>query len=363
MNADKLAEINGVVAEALSKKQMPGCVVLIARQGRIVWLKAYGNRRVAGADTSAAGTPASEPMTTDTVFDLASLTKPVATATSIMLLAEQGKLDVDDPVAKHWPEFGQAGKESITIRQLLTHQGGLTPDNDIADYADGPARAFERIAAAAPQHPTSTVFSYSDVGYIVLGEVVRRVSGNDVRKFTAEHLFEPLGMRETGYLPSEALRARAAPTQERDGHWMRGEVHDPRAYALGGVAGHAGLFSTAEDLAIYAQMILEHGAHAGVRVLQPATAAAMLTPCQVPGGGLRALGWDVRTGYSSNRGEGFSDAAVGHGGFTGTALWIDPGLDLSVVFLSNRVHPDGKGNVNHLAGRIGTLAAAAIEKK
>ena len=363
LNAAKLAEIDGVVAEALSKKQMPGCVVLIARQGQIVWLRAYGNRRVAGAETNADGAPASEPMTTDTVFDLASLTKPVATATSIMLLAEQGKLDVDDPVAKHWPEFGQAGKDSITIRQLLTHQGGLIPDNDITDYADGPARAFERIAAAAPQHPPRAAFRYSDVGFIVLGEVVHRVSGNDLREFTAQHVFEPLGMRETGYLPSEALRARAAPTQERDGHWMQGEVHDPRAYALGGVAGHAGLFSTAEDLAIYAQMILGHGEHAGVRVLQPATVAAMLTPCEVPGGGLRALGWDVRTGYSSNRGEGFSDAAVGHGGFTGTALWIDPGLDLCVVFLSNRVHPDVKGNVNHLAGRIGTIAAAAIEKE
>lgn len=362
MKAEKLAEINGVVADALSKKQMPGCVVLIARHGQIVWLRAYGNRRVATAEKSTGDARPSEPMTTDTVFDLASLTKPVATATSIMLLAEQGKLDLDDPVVKHWPEFGQAQKESITIRQLLTHQGGLIPDNDMADYADGPARSFERLAAAKPQHPPGTVFSYSDVGFIVLGEVVRRVSGNDLREFTAQHLFEPLRMRETGYLPGESLRSRAAPTEERGGHWIQGEVHDPRAFALGGVAGHAGLFSTAEDLAIYGQMILGHGEHAGVRVLQSATVATMLTPCEVPGGGLRALGWDVRTGYSSNRGEGFSDAAVGHGGFTGTALWIDPGLDLCVVFLSNRVHPNGKGNVNHLAGRIGTIAAAAIEK-
>jgi serine-type D-Ala-D-Ala carboxypeptidase len=279
-----------------------------------------------------------------------------------MLLAEQGKLEVDDAVAKHWPEFGQAGKESITIRQLLTHQGGLIPDNDLADYADGPARAFERIGSAAPQHPPATVFSYSDVGLIVLGEVVRRVSCQDLREFTAEHIFEPLGMHETGYLPGEALRDRAAPTERRDGHWMQGEVHDPRAYALGGVAGHAGLFSTAEDVAIYAQMILGRGERAGVRVLQPATVTRMLTPIEVPGGGLRALGWDMRSGYSSNRGEGFSDAAVGHGGFTGTSLWIDPGLDLCVVFLSNRVHPDGKGNVNRLAGAIGTIAAAAIEK-
>jgi len=302
-------------------------------------------------------------MTCDTVFDLASLTKPIATATSVMLLVERQQLALDEPVAKYLPEFGQAGKQSITVRQLLTHQGGLIADNPIEDFADGSEKAFQRIFAASPTCEPAIRFIYSDVGFMVLGELIRRVSGENLQQFTSHALFGPLAMSETGYLPAEASRKRAAPTERRDGHWMQGEVHDPRAYALGGVAGHAGLFSTAEDVAIYAQMILGRGENAGVRVLAPETVDTMLTANTVPGGGLRGLGWDMRTGYSINRGDGFSPRAVGHGGFTGTSLWIDPQLELVVVFLSNRVHPDGKGNVNRLAGRIGTLAAEAIVAK
>ncbi len=352
MRAEKLAEIDGVVEEALGKGQMPGCVVLIARRGKAVLLKAYGRRSLEPVET---------PMTCDTVFDLASLTKPIATATSVMLLVERQQLALDEPVAKYLPEFGQAGKQSITVRQLLTHQGGLIADNPIADFAAGPDQALQRIFAASPTCEPARRFIYSDVGFMVLGELVRRVSGEDLHQFTARRLFGPLQMTETGYLPAEELRKRAAPTERREGHWMQGEVHDPRAYALGGVAGHAGLFSTAEDSAVYAQMILGRGEYAGVRVLAPETVDLMLTANQVPGGGLRGLGWDMRTGYSINRGEGWSPRAVGHGGFTGTALWIDPDLQMAVVFLSNRVHPNGKGNVNRLAGRIGTLAAEAIQ--
>ncbi|MGA2257913.1 MAG: exo-beta-N-acetylmuramidase NamZ domain-containing protein, partial [Thermoguttaceae bacterium] len=275
------------------------------------------------------------------------------------LLVERKKLRIDDPVARYIPEFAAAGKEKITVRHLLTHQGGLIPDNGLGDYDDGPEKAWKRIFAMTPRSAPGEEFVYSDMGFIVLGEVVRRVSGKDVHRFSHENLFAPLGMAETGYLPPEELRRRAAPTERRAGHWMQGEVHDPRAFLLGGVAGHAGLFSTARDLAVYAQMLLNRGQYSGVRVLAESTVRQMTDPWRVPGG-FRSLGWDVRTGYSGNRGASFSPRAFGHGGFTGTGLWIDPELDLFVIFLSNRVHPTGKGNVNRLIGRIGTVAGRSI---
>ncbi|MGH7135774.1 MAG: serine hydrolase domain-containing protein, partial [Pirellulales bacterium] len=235
MRAEKLAEIDAAVDEALRARQMPGCVVLLARRGKIVRLRAYGNRAIE---------PEMLPMTVDTVFDLASLTKPVATATSVMLLVEDGKLALDDPVAKHLPEFAANGKEAITVRQLLTHQGGLIADNPLDDFADGPERAIERLLAITPRNKPGEKFVYSDVGFMVLGELVRRVAGQKLDEFACARLFQPLGLKETGYLPSEPLRRRAAPCEKREGRWMQGKVHDPRAYALGGVAGHAGLFST-----------------------------------------------------------------------------------------------------------------------
>jgi CubicO group peptidase (beta-lactamase class C family) len=194
----------------------------------------------------------------------------------------------------------------------------------------------------------------------VLGKIVEEVSGQDLNAFTREQFYAPLGLAETSYLPGDKLKQRAAPTQKRGDAWMQGEVHDPRAFLLDGVAGHAGLFSTAEELAVYAQMMLGEGQYAGVRVLDAKTVAEMTKPRTIAGGGQRALGWDVRTGFSSNRGAGLSDRAFGHGGFTGTVLWIDPQLDLFYIFLSNRVHPDGKGNVNRLAGEIGTAVVQAL---
>jgi uncharacterized protein YbbC (DUF1343 family) len=350
MDAARLAQIDAVVEEGLRAKNMPGCVVAIGRHGKLVFLRAYGYRQIL---------PERVAMTTDTVFDMASLTKPVATATSVMILIEQGKVRLDDPAATYIPEFGQNGKEGITLLQLLTHQAGLVPDNPLGDYRDGPEKAWERIAALEPMAKPGSKFIYSDVHYIVLGELVKRVSGKRLDAFSREHLFGPLGLTETGFLPPEELRRRAAPTEKRDGGWMRGEVHDPRAHLLGGVAGHAGLFSTAGDLAVFAQMMLVRGEYGGVRVLAPETVDQMTKAYRVPGG-LRGLGWDMRTGYSKNRGAGFSPRAFGHGGFTGTVLWIDPQHELFVIFLSNRLHPDGKGEVNLLAGRIGTVAAEAI---
>ena len=323
-DANRLAMIDGLVEEALAAGKMPGCVVCIGRHDGIAMLKAYGRRAVQ---------PADEPMTLDTVFDLASLTKPVATATAIMQLVEAGKLRLSDPIATHIPEFAAAGKEKLTVHDLLTHQSGLIADNPIEDYADGPAKALERIWNLTPLHPVATKFIYSDVNFIVLGQLIERISGESVAAFAARKTFTPLGMSETGYQPAELLHARAAPTEQRDGHWMRGEVHDPRCWKLGGVAGHAGLFGTATDLARYATMMLRGGELEGVRVLAPETIAVMTRGWPIPGGGVRGLGWDKRSPLSSNRGDLLTESAFGHGGFTGTAIWIDPALDLYVVFL------------------------------
>jgi len=350
MDERHLEKIDEVVAEGLRDKKMPGCVVAVGRRGKIVFQEAYGYRQ---------SEPERIPMTLDTVFDLASLTKPIATATSVMMLWESGKLRLCDPVAEHLPEFGQNGKEPITILELLTHQGGLIPDNPLADYREAPEVAWSKIFALKPRAPAGSRFIYSDVGYLVLGEVVRRVSGKDLHEFTSEKIFRPLGMNETGFLPRETLRRRAAPTEKRNERWMRGEVHDPRAHLLGGVTGHAGLFSTASDLAVFAQMMLDRGTYGSVRLLEPHTVNTMTRSYRVSSG-FRGLGWDSKSGYSSNRGRTFSVRAYGHGGFTGTAMWIDPELDLFVIFLSNRLHPDGKGSVNALAGEIATIAADAI---
>lgn len=351
LDASRLAVIDDLVAEGLRNKNMPGAVVLVARHGQIAYFKAFGHRQLQ---------PSELPMTTDTVFDLASITKPMATATSVMKLIELGRIDLYAPVAKYIPEFAQNDKGAITVQQLLTHQSGLLADNALRDYEDGPAKSFERLHALKLTAPPTTRFIYSDVNFITLGELVERVSGTNIHEFSQQHIFQPLGLTETGYLPREELRQRAAVTEERDGRWMQGEVHDPRAYALGGIAGHAGLFSTAEDMAVYAQMLLGDGEYQGVRVLQPATVALMTRSNPVPGGNARGLGWDMRSGYSINRGDRLSVRAFGHGGFTGTVLWIDPELDLFYIFLSNRVHPDGKGLVNPLAGRIGSAIAAAV---
>ncbi|MCR9117543.1 MAG: beta-lactamase family protein [bacterium] len=349
MDAKRLAHINEVVEEGLQRGRMPGCVVLVGRSDGIAHFKSYGFRQLL---------PKKVAMTNDTLFDLASLTKPIATATSIMTLIEKGKLNLDDRVAKYIPEFSAEGKGQVTIRQLLTHQSGLIADNSLRDYAQGPEEAYRRINALKLTAAESPKFTYSDVGFIVLGKVVEKVSGSSLHKYSQQTLFKPLGMSDTGYLPRRELKQRAAVTEKRDGRWMQGEVHDPRAFAVGGVAGHAGLFSTADDLAKFAAAMLVVGDNA---VLKSETMNLMTADTKTSGG-IRGLGWDKKSVYSSNRGDLFTPKAFGHGGFTGTAIWIDPGQDLFVIFLSNRVHPNGKGSVNTLIGRVGTIAAAAINK-
>ncbi len=356
MSGARLRAIDAIVAEGIERGMMPGCVVCVGRRGKIVLLKAYGNRQLL---------PEPVPMTVDSVFDLASLTKPVATATSIMQLVERGKLSLDDRVTTVFPEFGANGKDKITVRDLLLHRSGLIPDNSLADYTDGPEVAWKNICELKLMGPVGDEFRYSDVNFIVLGKIVEQLSGRQLGQFVREETFMPLGMRETGYLPGEALKLRAAPTEQRDGGWIRGTVHDPRAHALGGVAGHAGLFSTAGDLALFAQAMLDEGelridGREPVRVLSASSVRAIRAGERI-GTSLRGLGWDKQSGYSSNRGDLLSRSAYGHGGYTGTVLWIDPELELFVVFLGNRLHPNGPvHNINPMAGRIVNVAAGAI---
>jgi uncharacterized protein YbbC (DUF1343 family)/CubicO group peptidase (beta-lactamase class C family) len=342
--------IGRLAEKAIERGDMPGCVILVGRRAGIVFDKAYGNRTIEREKV---------PMTVDTVFDMASLTKPVATATSVMLLVERGQLRLQDRVAKFFPEFAAKGKENVTVEQLLIHSAGLIPDNALADYEDGWESAKPKICELDPLAEPGTRFKYSDVGFILLGKIIEDVSGRPVNEFAKEEVFEKLGMTETGYLPPDELKRRAAPTEKRDGEWLAGIVHDPRAAKMDGVAGHAGLFSTARDMAIYATMMLNRGRIGESRLLSEASVEEMIRSRNIRGQ-RRALGWDSQTDYSRNRGELMSRRAFGHGGFTGTAMWIDPELDLYVIFLSNRLHPDGKGEVNDLAGRIGTIACAAI---
>ncbi|MBM3964879.1 MAG: DUF1343 domain-containing protein [Planctomycetes bacterium] len=345
-------QMREIIASAISERKMPGCVLAVGNGQGDLFVEAYGNKQVE---------PTAEPMTIDTVFDMASITKPVATATAIMKLLEQGRLRRNDTVSSFFPAFASNDKQKITIQDLLLHTSGLIPDNAMSDYADGPEVAWQRICDLKLSAPIGTAFKYSDVNFIVLGKIVEQVSGQSLEAYTREAIFTPLGMSETGFNPSPELRARAAPTEKRDGEWIQGQVHDPRAHALGGIAGHAGLFSTARDMAIYARMMLHQGQLPTVptRTLTSPTVRSMTAAYRVPSG-LRGLGWDKQTGFSTNRGDLLSPSAFGHGGFTGTVLWIDPELDLYFIFLSNRVHPTGDGSVNGLAGRIANLVAATF---
>jgi uncharacterized protein YbbC (DUF1343 family)/CubicO group peptidase (beta-lactamase class C family) len=352
MSAARLDRIDAVVEEAIARKECPGAVILVGRHGKVVFRKAYGNRAVE---------PAVEKMTVDTVFDMASLTKPVATATSVMVLVEEGKIRLADRVAKLLPEFAAGGgeRDKVTVEELLTHRAGLAPDDPMEIYTGTPEEIFERKYRQPLVAPPGSRFLYSDAGYEVLGELVRRVSGLRLDEFAREHVFTPLGMKETEFRPGGKGKlplSRIAPTEKIAGAVRRGQVHDPRAFALGGVAGHAGLFSTADDLARYAFALLRGGAP----VLSPAGVAAMTRPRFFGDADLRGLGWDVSTHYSSNRGDLFPAGSFGHTGWTGTSLWIDPGTETVVILLANRNHPDGSGNVIALRGEVASIVASSI---
>ena len=337
--------IGPLVNQAIERGDLPGAVVCLADAERIRFLQTFGNRRIE---------PEIEPMTDDTVFDLASITKPVATATSIHSLVQAGRLQVTDPVSKYLPEFTGHQKQSITVAQCLLHTSGLTPDNALADYNQGPAEAWRRICALQLRSDPGVKFAYSDVGFIVLGKLVERLSGKTLDQYASEQIFQPLGMNETSFNPPESLRGRIAPTEKQGNRWLCGSVHDPRAARLGGVAGHAGLFSSVGDLIAFGrQLILASKGKS--KVFEQAAFESMTQAHPIPRGS-RTLGWDHKSPYSRNRGKALSDVAFGHGGFTGTVFWIDPQKELIFVFLSSRLHPDGKGSVNTLAGQIATIA-------
>jgi CubicO group peptidase (beta-lactamase class C family) len=343
------------INDAIEKSKAPGAVLCAGRKSGIVYLKAYGNRAVK---------PSTIPMTDDTIFDMASLTKPLACATSAMLLIERGKLAVSDLVTKYFPDFEADGKGTATVEHLLLHRSGVIPDNPIGDYENVSRDvAVQRMMRSKRKFEPGTGFEYSDVGFMTLGEIVSKVAGRPINEFAHDELFKPLGMVDSGYLPADALKPRCAPTEMRDGHWMIGEVHDPRAFALGGVAGHAGLFSTARDVSRYCRMILGKGELEGVRVMKESTIETMTTPHALPDGkGVRTYGFDVDTGYSSPRGNRFPKGkSFGHTGFTGTSLWIDPQDDAFVILLTNSVHPDGASKkVVELRREVGTAVAEAL---
>jgi uncharacterized protein YbbC (DUF1343 family)/CubicO group peptidase (beta-lactamase class C family) len=365
MNAATLSHLDDAIRATIRAGNAPGAVCIVGHKGRIVYRKAFGYRSLE---------PEKRPMTVDTVFDLASLTKVTATAPSIMKLIEAGKLTLRTDIEDVWPAYAAEGKGNITIRQFLTHSAGLSPGHGFfAKYGDrntglhvwDPAfrpaytDAMADLAAAGLRYTPDSRFQYSDDGFMTLGEVVRRVSGEPLNVFAKRNIFEPLGMHDTTFLPGPALRARAAPTEKRWGKDLQGEVHDPASWSLGGVAGHAGLFSTADDLARYCQMYLNGGKLDGRRVLSQATVRAMTSPASAAGLPVRGLGWDIDSGYTK-RGDLFSNRSFGHTGWTGTSVWVDPPSQTFVVLLTNRNHPNGGGNVLGLEWRISNIVAASV---
>jgi uncharacterized protein YbbC (DUF1343 family)/CubicO group peptidase (beta-lactamase class C family) len=346
--APALGVVDGIVQEAIRDGQIPGAVVLVGHDGEIIYRKAFGERALE---------PRREAMTEDTIFDVASLTKVIATTTAVMQLAEKGQIRVNDPVVKYIPEFAENGKEEITVRELLTHHSGLPKDLDLSQPWEGRETALRMAYADKPTYPPGSRFLYSDVNFIVLGALVERVSGLSLDEYCQKNIFTPLQMAHTRFLPPAAWFPKTAPTQyDEHEKMLRGIVHDPTARRMGGVAGHAGLFSTADDLAKFAQALLD-----GTTILSPLMIEKMTTPQQPPTSQvLHGFGWDIDSPFSSNRGELLPVGSFGHTGFTGTSLWIDPTTRTFIIVLANAVHPRGKGSAVALRSKIATAVAAAL---
>jgi uncharacterized protein YbbC (DUF1343 family)/CubicO group peptidase (beta-lactamase class C family) len=390
MSAAKLNQIDALVNKDIADKKLPGAVIIVGHKGKIVYRKAFGNRSLV---------PTIEKMTIDTIFDAASLTKPITTATSVMILVEQGKLRLNDTIGRFIPEIQDENAKKVTVQQLLTHVSGYRPDFDLSEKWTGREGMLQALYKEKLRNSPGTRFVYSDIGFIVLGEIVERVSKSFLFEFAEKNNFSQIRMEKSRFFSSgqensgttvsqitidslpvfQKLLPIIAPTEnikgqnnylgakfegdEKTGNQMlRGQVHDPTAFRMGGVAGHAGLFSTADDLARYCQMMLSGGILDGKRILSANTVARMTAPYVISeDGATRGLGWDMNTSFSSNRGELFPLGSFGHTGFTGTSVWIDRVSQTFVVFMSNRVHPDGKGDVTPLRARVATVAASAIE--
>jgi CubicO group peptidase (beta-lactamase class C family) len=348
---EKLGQMASAIERAISQRNLPGGVVWL-EHGTNQCHKAFGKRALI---------PKPEAMTEDTIFDAASMTKVLATAPSVMLLWERGALALDEPVITYVPEFQARGKERITLRHLLTHTSGLNPGLSRSSNWSGYDKAIALACAERPTHPPGVVFRYSDINFIVLGEVVQRVSHSKLNDFAQREIFQPLQMVDTGYLPPLSKLARIAPTEQLGSEVLRGKVHDPTAQRMGGVAGHAGVFTTTADVARFARMFLNEGHIEGGQLLKPNT-IRLMTSVQSPPtvDARRGLGWDIDSDYSRPRGNVFPIGSYGHTGFTGVCLWIDPFSNTFWMFFSNRVHPDRSGNILPLQRTLATLSAEAI---
>jgi CubicO group peptidase (beta-lactamase class C family) len=399
------ATVSKLMNDAIAAHRLPGAVVVIGHGGEVVFHQAYGSRKLAG-EPGLDGSPApAEPMTEDTIFDMASLTKSLATATAVMQLYEQGKVAFDDPVQLYLAGFNAANdpqRAKVTVRMLLTHTSGETGDVDLkdpwgldgADKTEGLRRALTTPLESGPGER----FRYSDINFILLGALLENVTGKAEDVYVQEHVFAPLGMDETRYLPPASLLPRIAPTaRDEEGKLLRGTVHDTTARRMGGVAGHAGVFSTAHDVSIYAQALLDRLAgrpssfpltQATLQLMtspqqpgrtaqqleaandatreavatNPNTADPLLAPHYpaITGQNLRGFGWDIDTRLSTPRGLVFPVGSFGHTGFTGTTLWIDPGSDTYVVLLSNSIHVRGSPPIQELRGDVATATARAL---
>ncbi|MGZ8899125.1 MAG: serine hydrolase, partial [Limisphaerales bacterium] len=349
-HTEKLAEIDDAIGQNISSNKLPGGVLWLEREG-VTYRKAYGNRAVF---------PKREAMTEDTIFDAASLTKVIATAPSIMILVERGQIELEEPVATYLPALTN-NKTAITMRHLLTHTSGLRPGIPRDPDWTGYDKAIALACAETPTHSPGSSFRYSDINFILLGHIVAQVSRKSLDEFAAENIFNPLKMADTGFRPTKNQFGRIAPTVRSGNEVLRGTVHDPTARRMGGIAGHAGLFTTASDLARFARCMLNEGELDGTRILRPETARLMRsvqTPQEMQV--RRGLGWDIDSPYAGPRGDHLPVGSFGHTGWTGTSLWMDPFSRTFVIFLSNRNHPDESGSVLQLRNRIGTLAAEAV---
>jgi len=344
--------LDDAINQAVQEGKMPGAVVVVGHDGKVVYRKAYGNRALV---------PHVESMTADTIFDCASLTKVVATTSSMMKLLELGKFRLNDKVTDYLPEF-QGGKSDVTIRNLFTHFSGLQPDVPLKPEWSGYQTGLRLAFTFKPAGPPAARFIYSDIKFLLLGEIVHRLSGQMVSDYARQNVFLPLGMKETMFQPPAALLPRIAPTERptKTAQPLRGVVHDPTARFMGGVAGHAGMFSTADDLARFAQMMINGGELEGIRLLSPLTVTKFTEPQSPPDQSiLRGFGWDIDSPNSSNRGELFPLGSFGHTGFTGTSMWIDPSTKTYVILLANSVHPDLRPSLVPLRARVATIVAAA----
>ena len=355
LSRDALTPLAGTVHDEIASGHIPGAVVLIGQGHDVAYREAFGLRMT---------TPTRTSMTVDTLFDLASLTKVVATTTAVMQLVERGQLDLDAPASRYWPEFGTAEKRAITIRDLLTHYSGLRPDVHLTRPWFGYQTAMTMLVAEHPLHSPRTEYVYSDENFEVLGEIVRRVSGETLDQYCDQHIFKPLGMLDTRFRPSPSQASRIAPTSssQANGH-ASVVVNDPTAQRMGGVAGHAGLFSTADDLGIFATMLLDEGTFHGVQVLRGNSVALMARPASPPAAShARGLGWDLAEPFVAPRDGERPAPSYGHTGYTGTMLWIDPASKTYVIALSNRTYPDGRGNAQPLRKAILNRVSASLNR-